>query len=69
MSPDGLLQRFDDGCRGQADIDMRGVLWDILHDVQSSYRLAMTVAGVAVTLVDEIETTVEDYLANSYGDD
>lgn len=68
-SPDELLNRFDAGAQGRADVDMRGVLWDILNDVRQSYLLALREAGVHSATANTVDKTVYDYLINHYGDD
>lgn len=67
--PDRLMQRFLAGARGEADIDMVGVLWDVFADVRSSYRLALEEVGMNDVNIEAIDKTVEDYLTNHYGDD
>jgi hypothetical protein len=68
-TPDEIMTDFDAAVAGQADIDPRAILWEIIEDIQHSYSLAM--ANTAVPLVDEetISGTVSDYLVNHYGDD
>lgn len=68
-TPDELLDRFDAGCRGDSDIDMRGVLWDILADVVDTMRLALENDGVLSGSALTVYLTVQDYLVNNYGDD
>jgi hypothetical protein len=67
--PDVLMEQFHKGARGEADIDMKDVLWGILADVQSSYRLALEQVGMNDINIESVEKTVTDYLTNHYGDD
>lgn len=71
--PDRLMNRYLADAKGEAAINERmEILWDIIADIQSSYRLAMeNVEGhfIAPDAITEVEKTVEDYLANHYGDD
>ena len=66
--PDVILADFEAAVRGTADIDPYEILHEIIGDVQSSYRLAMTDV-VDPERVDEVQNTVTDYVANHYGDD
>lgn len=66
--PDELMSRFEQGARGEADIDMVEVLWAIIDDIRDSYRLAMASAGVYAETSGEIEATVTDYVINNYGE-
>ena len=69
-TPDEILTDYDRGCRGEADIDMREILWEIIDDIRSSYALAMEChERIDDQTAHDITITVEDYLANSYGDD
>jgi hypothetical protein len=68
-SPDEIMRDFDAAVTGQADIDPRDVLWEILDDIQKSYDLAMQSAGVERIQRQEIGLSVEDYIANNYGDE
>ena len=43
--------------------------WELIADVQESYRMAMRVEGVSKAQIASIDATVEDYLTNHYGDD
>jgi hypothetical protein len=65
-TPDEIMDDFDAGCRGQADIDMHAVAWEIMEDVQSSCALAMKEAGVPAGVVASVMQTVSDYLMNHY---
>lgn len=72
--PDQIMGDFDIATRGQADIDPREVLWEVIDDIRSSYRLAMEHAlkGLGVdwpNLVDEVQDTVLSYVSDAYGDD
>jgi hypothetical protein len=67
--PSELMERFLDGATGRQDIDMVGVLWDILTDVRNSYKLAMAAVNVSKEGIREVDLTVLDYLTNNYGDE
>ena len=69
MDPDTLMQQFELGAQGLADVDMVGILWNIIADIQDSYTLAMQGAGIAPEVMQEVTETVTDYLANHYGED
>ncbi len=60
QTPQALVQAFTDGVQGRADIDVGGVVHDIIADVVDSFRLAGA--------TDEQVATVQDYIANHYGD-
>lgn len=66
--PEQLLNEFDLGCKGQADVDMRGILHAIIGDVVDSFRLALS-DEVEPAIRQRVITEVEDYIANNYGDD
>ena len=77
-TPDEIMADFDAGSKGLADIDMRGVLWEIIEDILSSVNLAETEMLLAYVenkdvLYSEdppnIYATVQDYVVNHYGDD
>lgn len=68
-TPDALLADFDKGIKGQADIDMYDVLWEILDDVRSSYRLAMKMHDFHDDYVEDVDKTVFDYIVNHYGEE
>lgn len=62
-----LRAQYDDGCKGTSDIDMSELLWQILSDIQHSYRIAMA-GKVPLPVINSIDTEVNDYLVNNYGD-
>lgn len=68
-----ILADYDRGCRGEADIDMRAILWEVIEDVRESYGLAIKHER-AISMYpddldfDSIEASVSDYLTNNYGD-
>ena len=70
-TPDKILADFDAGCMGTADVDMRGVLWEIINDILDSIELAEAEARF---VSDEsphyrgVHSTVQDYVINHYGD-
>lgn len=43
--PDDILNDFDHGCAGQADHDMREIMWQIIDSVRDSYALALRGLG------------------------
>lgn len=69
--PDQIMEDFDRGCRGLSDIDMKGVLWEVIEDLLASVKLACEShdADPKFVTMDSIYTTVVDYATNSYGDD
>ena len=68
-TPEQLLQEYDDGCHGRADVDMRGILHAIIADVQDSYTKAMLAHGASDVTAKAVTTEVTDYIINHYGDD
>ena len=74
--PDEILNDFGQGMRGQADVDMFGLLHEVIEDIQSSYRLAMeatrdqphNVDRIGMDIINEVEGTVSDYVTNHYGE-
>lgn len=84
-TPDEILTDFDAGCSGVADYDMREILHEVIADICSSYTLAINaklidlfgISGmygnlaqkVAEEMTNDINTTVEGYIVNNYGDD
>lgn len=68
QTPEQLLQQFDAGCQGTADIDMRGVLHAIVADIQDSYTKAMLAHGASAVTAKAVTNVVNDYIANHYGD-
>lgn len=67
--PDLLMEQFEAGCKGTADVDMHEVLHAILADVVDSMRLALDeeVLAAQADKADVIKV-VEDYIANNYGE-
>lgn len=59
-TPDEIMTDFHAAVTGTADLDPVALLWEILEDVQDSYKLA----GAST----ETQITVSDYLANHYGE-
>lgn len=67
-----ILDDFDAGCRGEGDHDMRGLLWEVIEDIRLAYRVAMIDAldtAPADQIIATVESTVNDYVVNNYGDD
>jgi hypothetical protein len=67
-SPDEMLADFDAGAQGTKDIDMRGILHEILADIQDSYTKAMLAHGASDVTAKTVTTSVTDYIVNHYGD-
>jgi len=71
-TPDAILADIEE------QVGLRNVIdeiWEIIRDVQSSYRLALEsvdvsnhLDGIPLSVIREIETAVNDYLGNHYGD-
>lgn len=62
-----VLSDFDDAACGRADIDIRAVLWELLHDVADSYSLALAEqTALTPQQIAGVNTTVSDYLSNTY---
>lgn len=73
-SPDEILadiDALDTSFVEDQTLTARGIMWEVIEDVRSSYRLAMDQAHIPLfdSQRREIERAVEDYLANNYGDD
>lgn len=72
--PDLLMEDFEAGCKGTADVDMMEVLHAILSDVVDTMRLVLDDLPVMGTASEEAERkrqavlAVEDYIANNYGE-
>lgn len=76
-TPDEILTVFD---QAQAELErsdpgtysLRDLLWEVLEDVLDSTKLAALQPHPETAIHDrpmEVHTTLEDYLANHYGDD
>lgn len=67
--PDLLMSDFQDAALGLTDIDIYEVLHGIIADVLDSARLALREhPDVTNDTVTDVMNTVEDYVANNYGD-
>ena len=66
--PAEILDDFDAGCAGLADIDMRGVLWEVIADLIVSGSLYLSTVYPEAQ-VAAFRSAMEDYAANHYGDD
>jgi hypothetical protein len=66
--PETLLADFDAGSQGLRDVDMRATLWAIVEDVRDSYRKTMKSSGIDASVIGYIDSQVDDYLTNHYGD-
>lgn len=67
-TPDEILADFDAAAKGQADLSIRDLLWDVIDDIRDSYRIAMG-AYIEDPTADKIQAVVDDYLSTHYGDD
>lgn len=67
--PDEILTDFAKAVKGTADINPHDILWEIINDVTDSAILAVRGADVSDKQLEEIDQTIEDYVANTYGDD
>ncbi len=69
--PSTLLAMLDDIANGVDDHDgmsVRDVMHDIIADIVNSYSLAMKEADFDSAVIDDINNTVNGYIANHYGD-
>ena len=67
-TPSQIMADFDRAALGVADIDMHAVLWEMLDDARSSWRLALAAQGhLTPEQINDADATVTDYLANHYG--
>jgi hypothetical protein len=67
-TPDEIMADFDRAAKGQADIAIHDALWEVIEDIQDSYRLAMEGAGLTAAQIEEVSGTVSGYVVNHYGD-
>ena len=67
-TPDEIMADFDIGCQGRADIDMHGILWEIINDILDTVDKAVTTGTMEVNKILIMEE-INDYVANHYGDD
>lgn len=68
-TPDELLTDLDSRFERLEVEAGRAILWEIIEDIRSSYRLAITNRYGENETTLSIETEVTDYLVNHYGDD
>lgn len=69
-SPDEIKHDLDQALCGHADIDAKTVIFELIDDIRSAYRLAIASRiGHPRTAVSTIDLEVDDYIANHYGDD
>jgi len=69
-TPDEILADFDAAFLGETDVslsNMRDLLWEIIEDVNNSWMLAVQAHSPLTAYL--AKQTVNDYLANHYGDD
>jgi len=72
-TPDQIMKDFEAAAYGRADYDIHLTLDEILQDVLDSVKLACTAYDEhghcpAVSTVNHIFHTVDDYVANHYGE-
>ncbi len=66
-SPNEFLPELLAGIKGEADIDVIDVVWEVIEDVMDSFRLALSQdERVTSETVDDVLGTVEDYIPNHY---
>lgn len=65
-APEALTEKFHSLLEIHMVAPTARVVFDIIADVQGSYRLVMESAGIAPTLVAEIDQTMSDYINNHY---
>lgn len=72
-TPEQILADFDAGCRGEADIDMRAVLWEVIEDLLDSLgryeAWDFEESATPAEIVRQCKGMLTDYLVNNYGDD
>ncbi|MCZ4580477.1 MULTISPECIES: hypothetical protein [Gordonia] len=69
-SPDEIMHDLDQALCGRADIDAKAVIFELIDDIRSAYRLAIAShIGRPCTAVSTIDLEIDDYIANHYGDD
>lgn len=67
-SADEIISDLDQAIRGLADLDTRELVFELIEDLRSSYRLAIA-PHLPTTTAAAIETEITDYIGNNYGDD
>lgn len=75
-TPDQILRdldQLDTSFCDDPNVTVRGLIWEVIEDIRSSYRLAIDdILGATLSQIgiqEGIEVIVDDYLANHYGDD
>lgn len=68
-SPDEIMSDLDQAIRGVADFDTRELVFELIDDLRSSYRLAIAPHLVDTSAAAAIETEISDHIANHYGAD
>ncbi|KQU35771.1 MULTISPECIES: hypothetical protein [Nocardiaceae] len=67
-SPDEIISDLDQAIRGLADLDTKELVFELIDDLRSSYRLAIAPHLVDPGAASAIEAEIDDYVANHYGD-
>lgn len=66
---DDIIGDLDQAIRGLADLDTRELIFELIENLRSSYRLAMAPHLTHAAAATAIETEITDYIANNYGED
>lgn len=68
MDPKVAIDMFDMACIGFgiSNEKAENINWSIMADVYDSFILAMTSAGIEEALIEDIATTVAQYMGNEY---
>ena len=65
--PAAILAEFDAGCAGDPDVDLRGLLLEVIGDIVDSGVLFLT-GPVASEVVADFQDTLDGYVSYYYGD-
>ncbi len=63
-TPDEIMADFDKATQGQADIDPRDILWEVIYDILDSVKLACD----ELVSIEDVYPVVSDYVSTNYGD-
>ncbi len=67
-SPDEIMSDLDQAIRGLADLDTKELIFELIDDLRSSYRLAIAPYLADPGSAASIEAEIDDYIAHHYGD-
>ncbi|MGI6797940.1 hypothetical protein [Gordonia sihwensis] len=65
--PDQIMADLQQALAGRSDLDAMELVFEVVDDVRSSYRLALE-DHLTAGQIAAVETTIDDYIGNHYGD-